>query len=159
MNIERAFVARREDAIMGSERLRDAILLAKGYPIPEKPAPVRRKYVPPVTEDDCRCSGCGRFKSPLTGKIAKIQETVSAHYGIRTAYMTSDRRSREIAHPRQVAMYLAAETTTQSLIAIGKRFNRDHTTVIHAIRAVKQRMADEPQLADDIATLKELLAA
>jgi hypothetical protein len=157
--IDHSFATRRIDAISGSERLRNAILLAKGLPIPETATRIRARYVPPVTSDDSRCTACGRFKTPLAGKIARIQEVVAAHFGVPLGHMASDRRAREIAHPRQVAMYLAAETTTQSLIAIGKRFNRDHTTVIHAIRAVKQRLIDEPGLAADVAEIRERLAA
>lgn len=69
--------------------------------------------------------------------IEEIQRSVCEHYNIRHAEMTSARRSREVARPRQVAMYLAKRLTPRSLPEIGRRFGgRDHTTVIHAIRRI-----------------------
>ena len=66
--------------------------------------------------------------------IDEIQTRVSDHYRIRKAEMTSARRAREVARPRQVAMYLSKQLTPRSLPEIGRRFGgRDHTTVIHAV--------------------------
>ena len=65
--------------------------------------------------------------------VDKIQNIVSSFYNIPLNEMLSQRRSRPLARPRQIAMYLSKKLTTRSLPEIGRRSaNRDHTTVIHA---------------------------
>jgi chromosomal replication initiator protein len=92
--------------------------------------------------------------------IAHIQATVAAYYRIKVQYMWSDQRGRDVAWPRQVAMYLSRELTPLSLPAIGKRFGgRDHTTVLYAIRIIDQRMKDDGELEEDINILRERLCA
>ncbi len=77
--------------------------------------------------------------------IEQIQRKVAEHFDVRLADMTSKRRPQNIAFPRQIAMYLARERTRQSLSEIGDQFGgRDHGTVLHAHRLVKNKM-----LADD----------
>ena len=72
--------------------------------------------------------------------------------------MHSPRRSRSIARPRQVAMYLAKSITTRSLPEIGRKFGgRDHTTVIHAIKTIEEIMANDPGLAEDVELLTRIL--
>lgn len=90
--------------------------------------------------------------------ILEIQRQVSDHYRIRQADMLSPRRSRDVARPRQVAMWLAKQVTTRSLPEIGRHFGgRDHTTVIHAIRQVdKLRKADAEFDADVRLLLRQL---
>ena len=67
--------------------------------------------------------------------IEEIQKKVSQHFNIKMSDMSSARRSRTVARPRQVAMYLSKNLTSRSLPEIGRRFgNRDHTTVIHAVK-------------------------
>ena len=76
--------------------------------------------------------------------IEEIQKAVVEHYSIRMADMTSARRSRAIARPRQVAMYLAKQLTPRSLPEIGKKFGgRDHTTVMHAVRQIERLTAED----------------
>src|SRR5206468_6742624 len=73
--------------------------------------------------------------------IEVIQKKVAEHYDIRLADMTSKRRPENIAFPRQVAMYLSRQMTESSLSTIGEAFGgRDHGTVLHACRLVKDRM-------------------
>ena len=73
--------------------------------------------------------------------IDQIQKRVAEHYDIRLADMTSRRRPENIAFPRQVAMYLSRELTGKSLNSIGEAFGgRDHGTVLHACRLVRDRM-------------------
>ena len=73
--------------------------------------------------------------------IDVIQKRVAEHYDIRLADMTSRRRPESIAFPRQVAMYLSRQMTESSLNTIGEAFGgRDHGTVLHACRLVKDRM-------------------
>jgi chromosomal replication initiator protein len=90
--------------------------------------------------------------------IDEIQTRVSDHYRIRKAEMTSARRAREVARPRQVAMYLAKLMTPRSLPEIGRRFGgRDHTTVIHAVRQIEKLRAQDPELDSDIRLLTRQL--
>jgi chromosomal replication initiator protein len=92
--------------------------------------------------------------------IARIQETVARHYGIDVCYMKSAQRGRDVARPRQIAMFLAKELTPKSLPCIGKHFgNRDHTTVMHAIKRVNLLRVTDGEIADDIDALRERLAA
>ncbi len=83
-----------------------------------------------------------------------IQKAVTEYYGLRRGDLTSARRLRRIAGPRHVAMWLCKELTPMSLPDIGGRFNRDHSTVVHAARRVDERRATEPTLAEDIEKLK-----
>jgi chromosomal replication initiator protein len=77
----------------------------------------------------------------LTVSIEVIQKKVAEHYDIRLADMTSKRRPENIAFPRQIAMYLSRQMTENSLNTIGEAFGgRDHGTVLHACRLVKDRM-------------------
>ena len=79
--------------------------------------------------------------------IEVIQKKVAEHYDIRLADMTSKRRPENIAFPRQVAMYLARQLTESSLNTIGEAFGgRDHGTVLHACRLVKDRMEVDPNV-------------
>lgn len=81
--------------------------------------------------------------------IRDIQEVVCAQHGVRMHEMLSDRRSRYVARPRQLAMALSRELTSRSLPEIGRFFgNRDHTTVMHAIRQVEA--SSDPKTQDDI---------
>ena len=90
--------------------------------------------------------------------IDEIQTRVSDHYRIRKAEMTSARRAREGARPRQVAMYLSKQLTPRSLPEIGRRFGgRDHTTVIHAVRQIEKLRAQDPELDSDIRLLTRQL--
>jgi len=79
----------------------------------------------------------GRFSI----SIEVIQKKVAEHFDIRLADMTSKRRPENIAFPRQIAMFLARQMTESSLASIGEAFGgRDHGTVLHACRLVKDRM-------------------
>jgi chromosomal replication initiator protein len=97
-------------------------------------------------------------KSDRRVTIDEIQKRVAEHYNIRSADMHSARRAREIARPRQVAMYLCKMLTPRSLPEIGKKFGgRDHTTVIHAIRRIEELSIADRTLAEDLAILTRLL--
>ncbi len=90
--------------------------------------------------------------------IDDIQKQVSDHYGIQTSEMSSARRSRVVARPRQVAMYLAKQLTNRSLPEIGRKFGgRDHTTVMHATKKIDQLLATDSALEKDIQLLFKLL--
>jgi chromosomal replication initiator protein len=90
--------------------------------------------------------------------IDEIQKKVAEHFNIKLGEMTSDRRARAVARPRQVAMYLAKQLTARSLPQIGRKFGgRDHTTVMHAVRKIEELMRTDPSLAEDIELLRRML--
>jgi len=90
--------------------------------------------------------------------IDEIQRRVCDHFRIRQAEMSSARRAREVARPRQIAMYLAKQLTPRSLPEIGRRFGgRDHTTVIHAVRQIEKLRATDAELDADVRLLMRQL--
>lgn len=90
--------------------------------------------------------------------IEVIQKKVAEHYDIRLADMTSKRRPENIAFPRQVAMFLARQMTESSLNTIGEAFGgRDHGTVLHACRLVKDRMEVDAQVRQTVSYLEKQL--
>ena len=90
--------------------------------------------------------------------IEEIQRKVAEHYNIRLADMIGPKRLRNIARPRQVAMYLSKQLTLRSLPEIGRRFGgRDHTTIMHGVKRIEELMATDSQLSDDVLLLRRLL--
>ncbi len=90
--------------------------------------------------------------------VENIQKTVAEYYKIRVADLLSKRRSRSVARPRQVAMALAKELTNHSLPEIGDAFGgRDHTTVLHACKRVKELRESERRLGEDFSNLLRTL--
>ena len=90
--------------------------------------------------------------------IQEIQKKVAEHYNIRITEMSSARRSRNIARPRQVAMFLAKQLTSKSLPDIGRHFgDRDHTTVMHAVSRITELTAKDPSFAEDVELLRRML--
>ena len=90
--------------------------------------------------------------------IDEIQRRVAEHFNIKMAEMTSSRRARIVARPRQVAMYLAKQLTSRSLPEIGRKFGgRDHTTVMHAVRKIEELSASDRALAEDVELLRRML--
>jgi chromosomal replication initiator protein len=91
--------------------------------------------------------------------IDEIMKKVAEHYCLRLSDMTSARRARAVARPRQVAMYLAKQLTSRSLPEIGRKFGgRDHTTVMHAVRKIEQLAETDAQIAEDVELLRRSLA-
>ncbi len=90
--------------------------------------------------------------------IDEIQRRVAEHFNIRLSEMTSERRARAVARPRQIAMYLAKQLTTRSLPEIGRKFGgRDHTTVMHAVRKIEELTLSDRALAEDVELLRRML--
>jgi chromosomal replication initiator protein len=90
--------------------------------------------------------------------IEEIQKRVAEHYNIRLTDMSSARRARAVARPRQVAMYLAKQLTSRSLPEIGRKFgNRDHTTVMHACSRIADLMQRDASFAEDVELLRRML--
>lgn len=91
-------------------------------------------------------------------KIADIQAAVAAHFRIKLADMTSPRRARCVARPRQIAMYLSREFTTASLPGIGRAFGyRDHTTIMHGIGVVEGLTAKDKPWFEGLQILRQQL--
>jgi chromosomal replication initiator protein DnaA len=102
-------------------------------------------------------------RRPGTGaqqpSIQLIQQIVCEQFGLTGAELISTSRAARIAGPRQLAMYLARTHTDASLPAIGAAFGRrNHTTVMHAVRRVEERVGNDPDVADIVRTLTERLA-
>ena len=90
--------------------------------------------------------------------IESIQKQVADHFQIRLSDMSSARRARTVARPRQIAMYLAKQLTSRSLPEIGRAFGgRDHTTVIHAVRKVEELMKADVSFSEDVELLTRML--
>ncbi|HXY76024.1 MAG TPA: chromosomal replication initiator protein DnaA [Steroidobacteraceae bacterium] len=91
--------------------------------------------------------------------VENIQKTVADYYKVRMADLLSKRRSRSVARPRQVAMALAKELTNHSLPEIGDAFGgRDHTTVLHACKRIKELRDSEQRMKEDYSNLLRTLA-
>lgn len=89
--------------------------------------------------------------------IDEIQKKVAEHFNISVKEMQSSRRARTVARPRQIAMYLAKQLTSRSLPEIGRKFDRDHTTVMHAVRKVEELIMEDASLAENVDTLRRVL--
>ena len=92
--------------------------------------------------------------------LDNIQRTVAEYYKIKLSDLLSARRSRSVARPRQLAMALAKELTNHSLPEIGDSFGgRDHTTVLHACRKIKELRDSDPDMHEDYKNLYRSLSA
>ena len=116
----------------------------------------------PVTQEmaEATLRDLVRNAEPRRVKIEDIQRIVSKHYNVSKADLLSARRTRTIVRPRQIAMYLAKVLTPRSLPEIGRRFgNRDHTTVLHAVRKIEDLARSDNSLAQELDLLKRMLDA
>lgn len=99
-----------------------------------------------------------RNGEPKRVRVEDIQRVVSRHYNVPRSDLLSNRRTRIIVRPRQVAMYLAKMMTPRSLPEIGRRFGgRDHTTVLHAVRKIEGQIGTDPKLSQEMELLKRLI--
>ena len=90
--------------------------------------------------------------------VDEIMKRVADFYNLRPADMLSPRRARQVARPRQIAMYFAKRLTTRSLPDIGRRFGgRDHTTVIHAVKRIEELRSTDSALDDELIRLQRML--
>ncbi len=111
-----------------------------------------------LTISDCKNILKDVFNQIRIITVDKIQNVVSNYYNIALSEMLSQRRSRPLARPRQIAMYLAKKMTTRSLPEIGRRFaNRDHTTVIHAVKTITRLSEQDDEMKKNISQIKSLL--
>ena len=111
-----------------------------------------------LTINDCKNILKDIFNQIRVVTVDKIQNVVSNYFNIGLSEMLSQRRSRPLARPRQVAMYLAKKLTTRSLPEIGRRFaNRDHTTVIHAVKTITRLSEQDDEMKKNINQIKSIL--
>tara|TARA_B100000941_G_C28485584_1_gene544785 strand:+ start:120 stop:1529 length:1410 start_codon:yes stop_codon:yes gene_type:complete len=112
----------------------------------------------PLNVNDCKIILRDVYNSNKVISIDKIQTMTSNFYSISLNDMLSPRRSRPLARPRQIAMYFAKKLTTRSLPEIGRKFaNRDHTTVIHAVKTVEKLLQNNDEIKKNIEELKSLI--
>ena len=111
-----------------------------------------------LTVNDCKSILKDIFNQIKVVTVDKIQNVVSNYFNIALSEMLSQRRSRPLARPRQIAMFLAKKMTTRSLPEIGRRFaNRDHTTVIHAVKTITRLSEQDDEMKKNINQIKSLL--
>jgi len=111
-----------------------------------------------LTINDCKNILKDVFNQAKIITVDRIQNTVSNFFNIPLAEMLSQRRSRPLARPRQIAMYLAKKMTTRSLPEIGRRFaNRDHTTVIHAVKTIIRLSEKDDEMKRNVEQIRNLL--
>tara|TARA_Y100000768_G_C23941897_1_gene665540 strand:+ start:85 stop:1476 length:1392 start_codon:yes stop_codon:yes gene_type:complete len=111
-----------------------------------------------LTINDCKNILKDVFNQIKVITVDKIQNVVSNYFNIALSEMLSQRRSRPLARPRQIAMYLAKKMTSRSLPEIGRRFaNRDHTTVIHAVKTINRLSQQDDEMKKNISQIKSLL--
>ena len=90
--------------------------------------------------------------------VESIQNMVAVYFNLNIQEMLSPRRTRSLARPRQIAMYLAKKYTTNSLPDIGRKFsNRDHTTVIHAVKKIEELIKNNNEIKQNIGEIKKKL--
>jgi chromosomal replication initiator protein len=119
-----------------------------------------RRYEPPVTLEriDELLGHIYRSGEQKRVRIEDIQRVVARHYNVSKAELLSNRRTRTIVKPRQIAMYLSKILTPRSLPEIGRRFGgRDHTTVLHAVRKIEDLSTTDQTLAQEIELLRRLI--
>ena len=106
-----------------------------------------------MSDDD---SFFDKMKDFVSTTIDKIQKTVAAFYGIKISDLTSANRTRAIARPRQIAMYLVKTLTSNSFPVIGKEFGgKNHATVMHSVKLVKELMSSDQQILQEVKGLEE----
>ena len=99
-----------------------------------------------------------RIGEPRSIKVEEIQQVVCKHFSVTKADLLSACRARTLVRPRQIAMYIAKVMTGRSLPEIGRRFgNRDHTTVLHAVRKIGDMVSKDKALAQEVELLKRLV--
>ena len=108
--------------------------------------------------NDCKIILRDIYNTNKVISIDKIQTVTSNFFSISMSDMLSQRRSRPLARPRQMAMYLAKKLTTRSLPEIGRKFsNRDHTTVIHAVKTIEKLIENNDDMRKNAEELKSLI--
>jgi len=151
---------------------RKARLLRLGFgpkvppaPLPEPPAIEPAVEIEPAKDlpqhDDERdwliVASANRDFATYPFLVQEIQRFVAKRFGMKRTHIMSPRRSPDITLPRQIAMFLSRSYALQSLPEIGRRFKRDHTTVLHAIRKIERMRAQDPEFNSKISALEQEL--
>ena len=112
----------------------------------------------PLNVNDCKIILKDVHNNNKVISIDKIQNVTSNFFSINLQEMLSQRRSRPLARPRQIAMYLAKKLTTRSLPEIGRKFaNRDHTTVIHAVKTIEKLSQENSLMKKNIDEITSII--
>jgi len=112
----------------------------------------------PLSVNDCKIILKDVHNNNKVISIDKIQNVTSNFFSINLQEMLSQRRSRPLARPRQIAMYLAKKLTTRSLPEIGRKFaNRDHTTVIHAVKTIEKLSQENSLMKKNIEEITSII--
>ena len=111
-----------------------------------------------LSERLCKLHNQSKSDVPAKIKVIDIARACAEHYRVSLIDILSERRTLDIRIPRFAAMYLAKVMTPFSTPRIGNAFNRDHTTVLHAIKRMEKMMADDPKIAADVAAIRARLA-
>ena len=115
-------------------------------------------YAPKLPQADALLIRTQPLPGPVVATASRLK-VVSRHFGVSKGDILSQRRHRSVVWPRQIGMYLDKQLTSRSLPKIGRRFgNRDHTTVLHAIRKIEGELEGNPRLRDELEELKKLLS-
>ena len=122
--------------------------------------PVNRALIRRALDDPLAAGGAtARDPEPGSPSVRAIQGAVCSTLGVSQQAMLSTSRAAEVSRARQMAMYLSRELTDLSLAEIARQFDRDHTTILHAVRVVSARAAGDAEVADTIHRARELLGA
>ena len=89
--------------------------------------------------------------------IADVQKEVEAFYKVSHSDLVGKKRSREIAYARQIAIYLCRQMLDLPYNDIGKKFNRDHTTVMYSVTNVEKKMQESRELREELETLSQII--
>ena len=120
----------------------------------------RRSFEPDLTIErvDEFLGHLVNVSEPRRVRIEDIQRIVARHYNVSKQELISNRRTRVIVKPRQIAMYLSKTLTPRSFPEIGRRFGgRDHTTVLHAVRKIEELISKDTKLSHELELLKRLI--
>ena len=112
-----------------------------------------------ITLDDVRTLLENHFSGGPSKRlsIADIQKEVEAFYKVSHSDLVGKKRSREIVYARQIAIYLCRQMLDLPYNDIGKKFNRDHTTVMYSVTNVEKRMQESRELREELETLSQLI--
>lgn len=99
-----------------------------------------------------------RCRIATAAQVKRICDAVASAYGLEPRRLSARERPQHIAAARHVAFYLVRDLTSLSFPEVGAYFNRDHSTIMHGIARLKQRMAEMPQLAQQVQHLRAKLA-
>ena len=148
-------------ALSVRERRRSFFFVAEPPRIAEAPRPVKAeepKVVPPVEITIAEMFGSSEDIGQRLPRLEEIKVAVCNFYRVRAIDLLSARRTKDIAFPRQVAMWLGRRVTLQSFPAIGRYFGgRDHSTAVHAVAKIDRLIGDGDRVTQHVVSIAEAL--